>query len=303
MLQIKDEKINKIVKHLVSEQVLNTDGFVIAGGFTTALYDLFRKKHYLNFLSKNIKRTHSYMTKMSSDIDIWTIKKSQAFEILKHYNFGKNNFVKNANDVKVFGVSASKISSYAITVYAKTMPHQYIIKNMYDDINSVIKEYDLSICKTAWKDGVLYVASDCIEDFNEGKISINKEKTEIYNKYKELWSSTRIFKYHLRYGFQPERLAIEQILRSMYLAIEHKDALSRTNLNLNSIVVDLQNDKYGNAMQLSKQIIINSANAIIEHFEYLLNMDNITTFDIATFLYCQDSRLKTQIEKKIMELK
>jgi hypothetical protein len=101
-----------------------------------------------------------------------------------------------------------------------------VIKNKISSIESLLSSFDLTICKIAWHDGVIYYDENISREFDNFELSMNKEDVfsagDIYNR---MFNANRAFKYSDRYLLDFNEKMMESIV-SLY--IEAKDVKNQS---------------------------------------------------------------------------
>lgn len=236
---ISDPLVNELVKLLASKFFLEKEGFVIAGGFVTALY-------YFHLKSEGEKRTILRLMKLGQndfadvkdfesrigDIDYWVLKDSDASIFMKEWTDrdkdSKVKYIKpdNLNIIKSFksvNLEFKKATRFSLS-FRKTpkqrFKEQIIRLRTYEDVEDVFKDYDLSICQAGWYQGKLYISSNIESDFIFGTIKTVKPLFDYDNSFQRVWSVMRLFKYYKRYAFQPDKNAVNEAQQIFIEAID-----------------------------------------------------------------------------------
>lgn len=250
---IEDPYVNEMVKLLYAPSIMEKEGFVIAGGCVSALYDFHlmskeQKKKILNIsklsvTTKNIPMVSQIFGKIG-DIDYWILKGSEADKLLSPFtevgDDGKLRFVE-ANDAsrfldKIFkGLHLHKVTRFAISFNGgyrsnkrggkyHDYKHQIIRHETYNDISDIFEGYDLSISQAAWKDGKLYISPQLEYDFSQSSFTLNKDVFSGDSTFQRVWTTMRIIKYYQRYGFEPSKKIVDQMHQVFSESIDFLDS-------------------------------------------------------------------------------
>ena len=234
MKQICDSEINRFVREYVPSSLLQTDGFVISGGFTTALY------HY--YLNKNNGSFNTLVNKVG-DIDYWVLKNSQAESLLEPWlrksESEKLQFIEQ-NDPEVkkaldkLDVELRYITRLSLSfarkihnqkdIYKPLRLQQIIRIDTYKSITDIIKNFDLNICKTAWYKDRLYVSGDVEADFYFKELTLGQDLKTEANFFQRCVTASRLLKYYDRYQFEPNKEATSALHSVLLEAVDYINA-------------------------------------------------------------------------------
>lgn len=233
---INDPYVNELVNIMAAKSLLNTEGFVIAGGFATSLYDFYLKQtHEKEMIIRQIKNGFSGFAladtflEKSDDIDYWVLTGSPAERELEYFferdEDDKIKFISKTDNLaalwckKMKDVSFTKATRFSISLHRadvenpliRRRKHQIIRIKTYPKIKDVWADYDFALCKIAWSNNTLYVSSEAETDFAFCTIDSCKELSKQATRFQNVWSAMRFFKYHKRYGFIPTKKVVDEL--------------------------------------------------------------------------------------------
>ena len=176
------------------------------------------KEEFLPFTVKKIT-TQSHERPQSNglsytDIDIW-IKSGSNNAIL--------NSLSDINPISPLSLGDSTFSCNRKSRWANTysvtsdngfpyIKNVQIVKNRYENAESLLSTFDLNICKVAWCNGELIVSKDVMKEIISGEFGLD----QLYdfgeqNFVTRLYRSLRFIKYAKRYSLEPSSQICEYI--------------------------------------------------------------------------------------------
>lgn len=223
-LKYNNSYINEIISSKFPVKNLRTEDTIIAGGFPLAVFLKVEstKEEFLPLTVKKIT-TQGYERPQSNglsytDIDIW-IKSGSNNAILNSLSdinpisplsLGDSTFSCNRKSrwANTYSVTSDNGSSYIKNVQ--------IVKNRYENAESLLSTFDLNICKVGWCNGELFVSEDVMKDVLSGEFSLNASYDfGDQNFVTRLYRSLRFIKYAKRYSLEPSSQICEYIFRTI----------------------------------------------------------------------------------------
>lgn len=199
------EKTHNFFKDLIEDLPVSFEnGPWIAGGFPLSVYrgdKLFA--HDIDFFFKDEQQFEVYISLFDKHFVKRNTKEVKG-DIINPCSeiFLTNRVSRVDTENAVTFIPSDVIGEESVTV-------QFIKKSFYDDIEAVLDDFDISVCKIA-TDGVEFLASDRTYDHIDNSIF---EIDLIHEK------SIKRFTKYVQYGFTPTEKTIQRIF-------EHKDFIT-----------------------------------------------------------------------------
>lgn len=226
MIVIENKDAEKIVESIVPDVVLSMNP-ILAGGFITSIFenciqqnkaakifDIFHKSG-----SQAFDFTGSVMHQLKQhlkfgDIDVWFTKDNKFLKTAKYKSIISSDGFLGFDSVLSSNFYSGRESRWART-YNYSSNELYFqvqfIKKTFDDVESLLSNFDIVNCQAAYYAGKFYFSEEFIENMKNKTIVIN-DSFDDKSVMAKVWTLNRLFKYSERYNLEPSKELVDKII-------------------------------------------------------------------------------------------